>query len=354
MIHDLLKNEFIFSNEVEIQANSIDNPGLVKGKLGIVIVYYLLAKQSGDNLYAKKGLQLLEWISETGVSSGDLSFANGLTGVGWAIEWLAQNELIEETNTDEVLEPIDNILYKAVFYVKDDNLKLLTGTLGKIAYFLKRASSCNPNTNRYKTIGHLECLILLLDDLAAKVDDLASSEINLTDLGDILCYISSVRVKVNTPTLEKILFDSVNKIELILSVWDNNSTIANGVQNDNYLDLLYLAVCYLIAAKNKNNKYWQAQALMHIERIVPVIDNICELTIEQIFKKLTIYSLININSPAQHYQKVIEKLIATLSPMEMPPTLVNGRGALVIAELSLINPGLISNWQEVMLLSKTM
>jgi hypothetical protein len=85
----------------------------------------------------------------------------------------------------------------------------------------------------------------------------------LTELGNVLCYISSIKVKVNSPTSGKILYDSINSTEKILSRWgsDKLSTDGTPTPKENYLDLLYLAICYLIAAKNNHNKYWQMQAL---------------------------------------------------------------------------------------------
>jgi hypothetical protein len=294
-------------------------------------------------------MHLLERISDSGISGGDLSFANGLTGVGWAIEWLAQNDLMEETNTDEVLEPIDDILFNTVTYVKDANLSLFNGTLGKVAYFLKRATSQNPGTHRYKTIGHLECIVLLLDDLADKINDPWKPEDNLTELGNILCYISSIRVKVNSPTSGKILYNSINQAEGILSILRPDTFPTADSQKEGYLDLLYLAVCYLIAADNKYNKHWQMQALTHIENIDSVLDGLSEFTMEQLFRMLSLYLLIQISHPTQKLKAKITELIAVLSPMNLPPSIVNGRGTLVIAELSLANPALVPNWNEIIL-----
>jgi hypothetical protein len=110
-----------------------------------------------------------------------------------------------------------------------------------------------------------------------------------------------------------------------------------------------LAVCYLIAADNKYNKHWQMQALTHIENIDSVLDGLSEFTMEQLFRMLSLYLLIQISHPTQKLKAKITELIAVLSPMNLPPSIVNGRGTLVIAELSLANPALVPNWNEIIL-----
>lgn len=361
--NELLKNAELFLRETNEHPNGISDAGLWNGHTGMAIVFYLLARHTGDAALAEKGLQLLDRVSETGVPGGDLGFANGLTGVGWAIEWLAQNELMEETNTDEILEPIDSMLYNAVCYRRDDNPTLSQGTLGKIAYFLKRAQSRNPATNRYKTVGHLECLILTLDDLAEKAEDALtipnrqepllkneSEGIHLYQLGEILSIISSIKVQVNSPVTGKLLYDAVNYTEDILSGLETNGSTAD-FQQGQYLDLLYVAISYLIAARLNNNKFWESQAVQYIESIIAFAGDNKELTTEQLFQKLVLFSQLNFFHPAPQYRNVVEHLLTQLSLLALPPTLLNGYGMLAIAELCLTNPGLIDNWHEVMYFS---
>lgn len=361
---ELLKSAELFLSAANEHPDAIKDAGLWNGHTGMAIVYYLLARHTGDPALAEKGLQLLDRVSETGVPGGDLSFANGLTGVGWAIEWLAQNELMEETNTDEILEPIDTMLYNAVCYRRDHNPTLSHGTLGKVSYFLKRAQSRNPGINRYKTVGHLECLILSLDDLAEKVGDaqtisnqeqlLLKNEgegIHLARVGEILSIISGIKVQVNSPVTGKLLYDSVNYAEHILSKPDTNDP-TTAFQQGQYLDLLYVATSYLVAARLNNNKFWESQAIHYIERILAFTGDNHELTTEQLFQKLVLFSQLNFFHPAQQYRNVIGHLLTQLSSLALPPTLLNGYGTLVIAELCLLNPGLIDNWYEVMFFSE--
>ncbi|WP_205510390.1 lanthionine synthetase LanC family protein [Longitalea arenae] len=359
---ELLKNTENFIREANKEPDGITDTGLWNGHTGMAIVYYLLARHSADASFAEKGLQLLDSVSETGVPGGDLSFANGLTGVGWAIEWLAQNELMEDINTDEVLEPIDSMLYNAVCYSRDENPSLSHGTLGKIAYFIQRAQSRNAATNRYKTIGHLECLILSLDDLAEKTADALTipdqqdsnannRRMHLCNLAEILYIISGIKVQVNSPVTGKLMYDAINYAEYILSGSVMNDERA-ARQPDEWLDLLYVATSYLIAARLNNNKFWESQAADYIARIIPFADDNSGLTTEQQFQKLVLFSLLNFYHPAQQYRIVIEDLLTHLSFLELPPALLNGYGTLAIVELCLLNPGLIDNWYEVMFFSR--
>lgn len=365
MVKELTDNIAFFLNETDRLSNAGVDCGLTDGGTGIAIIYYLLAKHYNEPSFAQRGLDLLEWICESGATHENINFASGLAGIGWGIEWLVQNELMDDTNTDEVLAPIDDVLYKLVSYDRDDNATLFNGTLGKIAYFLKRAMARNPGTSRYKTIGHLECLVLLVDDLAEKMHIREDTEYKggngdepnewnpgtgLVNLGEILIAISGIKVNANSPTIGKVLFKSFNFTHRILSDSCTGKDSREISLQPNFLDLLLLSVCYLIASKIKGNKMWESQAVHHIQHLTDCIISNYMITPSHLFQKLAIFTLLQIHLPSTRYRKEVESIIRLLRTMEFPTTLSNGWGAIVIAELAINNPGLIDNWHEVLML----
>lgn len=152
-----------------------ENYGLLNGKMVQCIWDFYHSRQNGDVDQLAVANDLLDNIAENIFSIDGYDYANGLAGVGFAIEWLTQNGYID-CDTDEILGEIDDEIYKSVVYSKSTNHSLLEGTTGKAYYFYKRLMSTNPSKTRYKQICLIECLILLSDELT---DYLMDQEIGL-------------------------------------------------------------------------------------------------------------------------------------------------------------------------------
>ena len=116
-----------------LNASFTRNLGLLDGKMGICIFFYLYARQTGSKLYEELGGYLLDEIYKEIAQSASIGFAKGLCGVAWGIEYLIQNNFVE-ADRDEVLEELDlKILEKDVTRIKDFSLD--NGLKG-IAYYV--------------------------------------------------------------------------------------------------------------------------------------------------------------------------------------------------------------------------
>ena len=330
--------------------------GLLDGNMSMAIIYALLAKQYNNPNYAAKTLLLLDEISENIASIEDLQFANGLAGIGWGVEWLVQNDLLQDTNTDEVLSNVDDTLYKTIIYKKENNISLLKGTMGKIAYFLKRESSLNPGTHRFKRIAHQECIVLLTDDLQEKLlgesgilekIELQSNLQNIIDLGNILLLMVAI-TNINKPTVEAILYETISASEKLLETVDASHCNNQQLKNIDYAcNMLYLAICCLITGKKYKYSCWESQAVRYIEKVLPFIITNEDIDEPQAYKKLLVLSLLTIHIPKVDSRVTIKKLIALLSSKQPDFRLYNGVGTIILAELSLANPLLIESWHEI-------
>ena len=92
------------ANVLLLNASFIDNPGLLNGKMGIAIFFYNYAKYSSKNSYKEYADELID-------TSTHVNFENGLTGIGWGIEYLVNNEFVA-ADTDEALINLDNEIYR--------------------------------------------------------------------------------------------------------------------------------------------------------------------------------------------------------------------------------------------------
>jgi len=283
---------------------SPDDLGLTNGKTGLGLAYFILSKYTKDQAFADKGFDMFDAVTENIAHINEINFSNGLAGIGWVIEWLVQNNFFE-ANTDEILEDVDNAIYKALMFAPDNNLSLGNGTLGKLLYFFKRMQSINANVNRFKTITHETCLIVLTDELRDKLmgdNGLLkklkenSIPIDFRFLGHLIAFLSDfLNSKINEPTVETILYETIKVVSEILKAGEQN------FKKRETGDFEFLAVCYFIAGKNHAHQYWQEQARNHI-KLLNSVKYMSSTNINLIIPQLKIYSLTN-----QYFPEILNK-----------------------------------------------
>ena len=135
------------------------NIGVMGGQAGIALFFFYFAKLTGEDKYVDFAHDLLsEIFAEVNDAFSIHTFSAGLAGVGWLMEHLSQNGLME-VDTDTILESLDPFLLDAMLYDLDkDNYDFLHGALGTGTYFLSRAV-------KPKTAPYLLELVKRLDTL---------------------------------------------------------------------------------------------------------------------------------------------------------------------------------------------
>jgi len=337
--------------QLKYEDSASDNLGLYHGETGHAILYYLLAKYTGNTVFSKKAALRLDRIVENITLIDNLGFQNGLSGVGWAIEWLVQNSFLE-TNTDEVLEELDNELYRSVLYAPKESLSLATGTLGYLVYFAARYQSRNPGTHRYKNIAHEECLVILTDELEEKVSEIKNgmsdephlNQEQLIDLAHATIFLSEfLYLKINVPTVEQTLCAAIRLIDDSLSknIVDflNNGEDFSNVKSQLFFQ--YVAICYYIAGELQSINYWKERALNYMN-----ITNMASSTIDKLSKDdLLCYirnlALLSLYVPAGLERSNVLKIYELINTGSLSFSLANGAGNALISILGLLAPSLI-------------
>ncbi|WP_423127970.1 lanthionine synthetase LanC family protein [Gaoshiqia sp. Z1-71] len=136
--------EFLSNKSIGIQST-----GLFHGKMGLAVFYYHLSKVENCKENENKADEFIDSIYEA-LNSANVSpdFENGAAGIGWGIEYLTQNGFLE-ADTDEVLEEVDNRVYKHIVFEENLPINVGNGLLGYAFYILKRLESChNPALSR--------------------------------------------------------------------------------------------------------------------------------------------------------------------------------------------------------------
>jgi len=240
----------------QIEIKSENDYSLYKGKTGLSLCYFILYTLTSNVAYEVKAKNLMDELSENISDVESLQFSEGLAGIGWAIEWLAQNDYID-ANTDEILEDLDDELYKTVVYAKSASLSLETGTIGRAMYFFRRRLARNPGRNRYLQICTDECLILLIDEIHDKFldDDYgflnksnALSETELIDIAQSFLFLIKVyNKKINTEIIKQLIISIASFLEIFFSNTECE------ISSEGYSYLLY---AYMKAGTELNDELW--------------------------------------------------------------------------------------------------
>lgn len=117
--------------------------GLFHGRMGIVLFLCHYARYSKQKLYNDYAGELIEMINEDLTVDIPVNIENGLSGIGWTIEYLITNNFMEG-NTDDILTDIDErIMQYDPLRINDYSFK--DGIIGIIFYVLTRLVSKNRN-----------------------------------------------------------------------------------------------------------------------------------------------------------------------------------------------------------------
>ena len=117
--------------------------GLWEGKTGMSLFFFLLSRHTGNRWYEEFAGELLDDVCGSLSLHSPVTFADGLCGIGWAIEFLKKEGFIEG-NTDEILEEVDRkVMERDVRRITDASLE--TGLAGIAAYVYSRLNSLRDN-----------------------------------------------------------------------------------------------------------------------------------------------------------------------------------------------------------------
>ncbi|QJB36673.1 hypothetical protein HF324_01860 [Chitinophaga oryzae] len=242
-----------------LNADSTQGYGLYSGKAGLIALCYTLHSYTGNDIFASKADWLLKELGSNISKVGTVYFGDGLTGIGWAIEWLSQNKYLQ-INTDEILEELDTRVYRTVMYEPGKSLRLDSGILGLSLYLLSRYRSKNHLTPRLKTLSHQECLVVLTDEMETKLGALeheydAAAIINLSQM---IIYSGKVwQYKLNIETVERLIYRCIDVADNLLKKYNDTSSRLSG-------PLIQLAYARFYAGSILNLDSWMEQSRQYI------------------------------------------------------------------------------------------
>ena len=139
------------------------NYGLMYGNAGLCLYFYHLAWNTNSPEYERLADDLLDKVFANLSTSSLADFENGLAGIGWGVEYLVQNGFAEG-NTDEILEEVDNKVFKTLNEESITSFELGKGLIGYLFYLISRLKKpTNPNSMAQRI--NRELLILTINKL---------------------------------------------------------------------------------------------------------------------------------------------------------------------------------------------
>lgn len=150
-------------NRLILHANDVPSAiGLLEGKMGIALVLAHYARCRRKKKIERAADFLIGSVMDQLTTTVSIDFANGLSGIGWGIEYLIQNNYMKGCGAD-ILQNIDErIMQFDVTRIKDWSLG--QGFLGILHYVLYHLQGANKSESTVFDDSYLESWKSILVD----------------------------------------------------------------------------------------------------------------------------------------------------------------------------------------------
>jgi len=187
--YKLLKNELdIVANFLKEKCFHIDNTGLFSGKLGLSLFFINYYQLSGNRIFYDLAFFVFEETrNQIKKIKNNFSLSSGLPGIGWLVEYLAQNKYIEN-ETDEILEEVTYKINSHDFFNYED-FSLDNGLIGIGFYYLARIKNSNftlENDQQLKENEIFQKIIEVLQSYLQEKTKYDFPDINIRDMANFI------------------------------------------------------------------------------------------------------------------------------------------------------------------------
>lgn len=207
------------------------NVDLFSGISGVSLFNFYYAKYKNEQeAYEKAYNQIIVVVDSINSGFHYHSFSSGLAGIGWLIEHLAENNLLE-VDTNDLLGDLDEYLCtKMIEEIESGNYDYLHGAMGIGLYFLSRKTSKN-------AVQHLK-------ELVGKLDQIGERD------GDGIKWKSVLNFKTGEKGYNISLSHGSTSIALILGKFFNS-----GIKVKKTQELIEGALNYILKQKKDSDNY---------------------------------------------------------------------------------------------------
>lgn len=326
---------------------NIESFGIWRGKLSKVLFSCILHEYYPEKVDLIGTAETMEQMVEAIPNIKNVSFTDGLCGIGWAVEWLCQTSFIDE-NSDEILEEVDNLLYKLSMYQFDESISLTSGTLAKLLYFFKRYEA-NNNTNRYQRISIQDCIVVLIDNLK---DNLFQKEYcfdydSIEEVSNAMILFAKIYpTRIHFQVVEQVLFYLVESSLDFLQIYQIN----RGGSVNLHRKLFLLSYAVFFTGNMINLNFWRQTGYEKLSYFINQYrDTVGESKSFWTPEIITLVSLIHKENGGDDLAFVLVEYYRTICFDVFPNELKGGKYQVFLTALDLLN-GFKYKWQEALLL----
>lgn len=171
-IVDQLNSKLLEIKKIINKEYNSNNLGVLTGLSGIALFNFHFSRFANDEESSEIGVKIIrECFDRINNGYEFPTYCSGITGLGWTLEHLAEENFIE-FNNDELLSNLDSYLFEKLAI--DSSLgqfDFLHGSIGYGYYFLKRYNNTLSNKLKKKYKFYLLELINKIDLFAIEIDN---------------------------------------------------------------------------------------------------------------------------------------------------------------------------------------
>jgi len=168
----------------------LENSGLWYGTTGVAIFLFHYAKYTGNALYEKFAVEIINAIQADIHSGSSKDYERGLAGIGTGIEYLSQNGFLDN-DTNKTLVDFDNYIPHEIIYSKQENNSLADGLCGLGQYLLYRLHCRTNNTDEAIFLSNQEATIHVVNILENEENPVDNC---LPDVISFLCRLYTLNI----------------------------------------------------------------------------------------------------------------------------------------------------------------
>lgn len=232
------------ANTLYLNIQHISADGLLNGKLGVVLFMYHYALYSKQDHYRNFSDLYIDNLYSTISNQMPLTFAEGLSGIGWALHHLIDSGILDG-DSDDVLEEIDSAIASMDL---NSDLSSEVPLFSAGIYFLKRQRS-----------DTIHVLMQRLDDFLSKSNHLPASYINSVLYFIEKAYMAHIEETLCVQLLAKVNqhISSMNSIDpMNFIIYTNNISelkhihtyhqldTIKGIESDDIISAQWSNLCY--------------------------------------------------------------------------------------------------------------
>lgn len=164
------------ANMLLLNGTLTECPGLVYGKMGIVIFFFHLSRYTDNTLFVDYALDLIGEVQNQLYPGNRVDYGKGIAGIGVGIDYLIQKDFLDAG--DNIFEDLDDRMYRAVMYEPCLDFSLYDGLTGYGRYWISRLR------RQPSFVLAEDCLIRITERIEEKFP-----EIPIEERADVYCFL---------------------------------------------------------------------------------------------------------------------------------------------------------------------